>query len=148
MSNKLKARPNKTFQQPVSRTQYPINISAMSIEEISKQTGVRVRLIEEWIKARETEMREAFEEEYSKKLYKSQDYLALSHVLITYLALRKAFGYTKAFGKYLDVINECQEEIGRRGVKEVYAEMKRVTGRDIYFDSDELNKEFGIGENK
>ena len=148
MSSKLKARPKKTFQQSVPRTQHPINVSTMSKEEISKQTGVRVRLIEEWIKAREIEMREAFEEEYSKKLYKSQDYLALSHILITYLALRKAFGYTKAFGKYLDVVNECQEEIGRRGVKDVYEEMKRVTGRDIYFDNDELNKEFGIGENK
>lgn len=148
MSNKLKARPKKTFQQSVPRTQHPINVSAMSKEEISKQTGVRVRLIEEWIKARETEMREAFEEEYSRKLYKSQDYLALSHILITYLALRKAFGYTKAFGKYLDVVNECQEEIGRRGVKEIYEEMKRVTGRDIYFDNDELNKEFGFGEDK
>ena len=148
MSNKLKVKSKKTVHQPATRTQHPINISSISKEEISKQTGVRVRLIEEWVKAREKEMREAFEEEYSKKLYKSQDYLALSHILITYLALRKAFGYTKAFGKYLDVVNECQEEIGRRGVKDVYEEMKRVTGRDIYFDNDELNKEFGIGENK
>ena len=146
MSSKLKTKPKKTFQQPIQRNPHPVNVSAMSKEEISKQTGVRVKLIEEWIKARETEMREAFEEEYSRKLYISQDYLALSHILITYLALRKAFGYTKAFGKYLDVVNECQEEIGRRGVKEVYKEMKRVTGRDVYFDSDELNKEFGFGE--
>ena len=141
MSNKLKARPKKTMQ-------HPINVATMPKEEISKQTGVRVRLIEEWIRAREKEMIQAFEEEYSEKLRKSQDYLALSHILITYLALRKAFGYTKAFGKYLDVVNECQEEIGCRGVKEIYEEMKRVTGRDIYFDNDELNKEFGFGEDK
>lgn len=139
MSNKLRARPKKTIQ-------HPINASAMSKEELSKQTGVRVRLIEEWVKAREKEMREAFEEEYFKKLTKSQDYLALSHILITFLALRKAFGYTKAFGKYLDVVNECQEEIGRRGAVEVLEEMKRVTGRNVYFDSEELNKEFGLHE--
>lgn len=146
MSNKLKARPKKTFQQPVPRVQPPINVSAMSKEELSKQTGVRVRLIEEWVKAREKEMREAFEEEYSNKLRRSQDCLALNHILITFLALRKAFGYTKAFGKYLDIVNECQEEIGRRGVVEVLEEMKRVTGRNVYFDSEELNKEFGLHE--
>ena len=61
---------------------------------------------------------------------------------------RKAYGYTKAFGKYLDVLNEAQEEMNRRGVKEVYQEMKQVTRRDFCFDSEELNKEFGFGKDK
>lgn len=134
MSNKLKSKNRKP------------DPGKMSLHDVANKTGVRISLLKEYLRTREEEMLQGFEEEYARKLYKSQDYLQANHILVTYLALRKAYGYTKAFGKYLDVLNEAQEEMNRRGVKEVYQEMKHVTGRDFCFDSEELNKEFGFGE--
>ena len=128
MSNKLKSK-------------YRKKPADMTLQEISKRTGVRISMLKEYLSARQDEADNLFDEE----LHKSQDYIAANHLLVSFLAIRKAYGYKKAFGKYLDVINECQDELNRRGVKDVYQEMKRVTGREICFDSEELNNEFGFG---
>ena len=132
MSNKLKSKYRKK----------PADMTPM---EVAKRTGAKLETIKEFLVARQDEMAEEFEKDFNDKLTKSQDYIAANHLLVSFLAIRKAYGYKKAFGKYLDIINECQDELNRRGVKDVYQEMKRVTGREICFDSEELNNEFGFG---
>lgn len=133
MSNKLKSK-------------YKKKPSDMTLGEVVKRTGVKIDTLKEYLVARQDEMADEFEKDYNDKLTKSQDYIAANHLLISFLAIKKAYGYKKAFGKYLDVINECQDELNRRGVKDVYEEMKRLTGREIQFDSEELNREFGFGD--
>lgn len=134
MSNKLKQRPNKNSR--------PFHMTA---EYISKKTGTRVELLKEYLDAREQEIIQELEQQYNEKLKKSQDYMALNNILIAYLGIRKAYGFTKAFGKYMDVINDAQKELNRRGFEDVRKEMVQITVHDFMFDDDELNKEFGLG---
>lgn len=122
------------------------SIAAYPVDYVAKKVGTRTSLLKEYLDAREEEYREHFEKEYMEKLKKSQDFIAANNLLVSYLAIKKAYGFKKAFGKYLDVLNEAQEEMNRRGVEDVYGKLKRITDRDFMFDDDELNKEFGFGK--
>lgn len=61
---------------------------------------------------------------------------------------KKAWGFKKANQNFIDKITEAERYVEEIGVEAAYKEIKEEMGLQIEFDSFDINKEFGFGENK
>ena len=136
MSNKLKrkAKPYKA----------PLNVSNFAVQQISNITGAKVESLKFWCAAREKEYEEFYTKESQKKLWKAEDYIAVANVLISLIAIKMSWGFTKSCAKFIKNLNPAKEYIERNGVENTYLELKKLMEIDIAFDSMDINKEFGF----
>ena len=123
----------------------PINASNYSMEQLSNITGIRIQSLMAWKDAREAEMLEGFTKEFQEKLFKAEDYIAVANILISLLAIKMTWGFTKANQRFIDNINPATEYLNRNGVQKVYKELSEQMGIELEFDSMDINKEFGFG---
>ena len=137
MSNKLKrkAKPYKA----------PIDVTNFSVQQISKLTGAKVESIKFWCSAREKEYEDFYTKQAQEKLWKAEDYIAVANILISLLAIKMTWGYTKANQRFLENLNPAKEYLERNGVEKVYKELNEQMGIELEFDSMDINKEFGFG---
>lgn len=123
----------------------PANISNYSMQQISNTTGAKIESLKTYLSAREEEIHQGYIEEFQEKLLKAEDYIAVANILISLLAIKMTWGFTKANQKFLDNINPATEYLNRNGVEKVYKELQEQMGINIGFESMDLNKEFGFG---
>lgn len=123
----------------------PVNASNYSMEQLSSVTGVRIQSLMAWKDAREAEMLEGFTKEFQEKLFKAEDYIAVANILISLLAIKMTWGFTKANQRFIDNINPATEYLNRNGVQKVYRELSEQMGINLEFDSMDINREFGFG---
>lgn len=123
----------------------PGNIGNYSIDQISKVAGTRIQSLMAWREAREVEMFEGFTKEFQQKLFKAEDYIAVANILISLLAIKMTWGFTKANQKFVGNINAATEYLNRNGVEKVYKELSEQMEIELEFDSIDINKEFGFG---
>ena len=96
----------------------PLNVTNFTMEQISRQTGVKIESLKAYLNAREQEIKEQLIKESQEKLWKAEDYIAVANILISVIAIKKAWGF------------------------------KKEMGLQIEFDSFDINKEFGFGESE
>lgn len=137
MSNKLKKKavPYKS----------PIDVTNFSAQQISKLTGAKVESIKFWCSAREKEYEDFYTKQAQEKLWKAEDYIAVANILISLLAIKMTWGYTKANQRFLENLNPAKEYLERNGVEKVYQELHKQMGIELIFDNMDINKEFGFG---
>lgn len=137
MSNKLKKKavPYKV----------PIDVTNFSAQQISKLTGAKVESIKFWCSAREKEYEDFYTKQAQEKLWKAEDYIAVANILISLLAIKMTWGYTKANQKFLENLNPAKDYLERNGVEKVYQELHKQMGIELIFDNMDINKEFGFG---
>ena len=137
MSNKLKKKavPYKA----------PIDVTNFSAQQISKLTGAKVESIKFWCANREKEYEKFYSEQAREKLFKAEDYIAVANVLISLLAIKMTWGFTKANQKFLENLNPAKDYLERNGVEKVYQELHKQMGIELIFDNMDINKEFGFG---
>lgn len=124
----------------------PLNIAGYSIQQISSLTGARVDSLKTWIAARDEELHQTYLEEFQGKLWKAEDYIAVANVLISLLAIKMSWGFTKANQKFVSNLNAATEYLNRNGVEKVYQELHEQMDVTFEFDSIDINKEFGFVE--
>lgn len=136
MSSKLKrkAKPYKA----------PINLSNYTVNQISSETGAKVESLKFWCREREKEYEKIYAEEARNKLWMAEDYIAVANVLISIVANRMTWGFTKANQKFLENLNPAKEYLERNGVKKTYEELHKQMGIELVFDSIDIDKEFGF----
>lgn len=127
-------------------TRPPLNISNYTAQQISQVTGVRVESLKAYLSAREKEITEAATHEAQEKLWRAEDYIAVANILISLLAIKMTWGYTKANQRFLENINPAKEYLERNGVQKVYEELHKDMGIELEFDSVDINREFGFVE--
>ena len=137
MSNKLKKKavPYKA----------PIDVTNFSVQQISKLTGAKVESIKFWCSAREKEYEDFYTKQAQEKLWKAEDYIAVANILISLLAIKMTWGFTKANQKFLENLNPAKDYLERNGVEKVYQELHKQMGIELIFDNMDINKEFGFG---
>lgn len=126
----------------------PLNVTNFTMEQISRQTGVRIESLKAYLNAREQEIKEQLIKESQKKLWKAEDYIAVANILISVIAIKKAWGFKKANQNFIDKITEAERYVEEIGVEAAYKEVQEEMGLQIEFDSFDINKEFGFGENE
>lgn len=137
-----------------TRLSTPYNFSNFSLEQISKATGARVESLKLYLMQREEELRKELYKEISEelisesqeKLWKAEDYIAVTNVLISLFAIKKTWKFTKANQRFLENLNSAMEYVEKIGVEKAYQEAKETMGIELEFDSMDINKEFGFGE--
>lgn len=150
MSNRAERRRAERESKKVSATakivsSVPLNIANYNMQQISSLTGVKVDSLKVWIAARDKELHQAYTEEFQKKLLKAEDYIAVANILISLLAIKMTWGFTRANQKFVGNINAATEYLNRNGVEKVYKELHNQMGVTFEFDSIDINKEFGFG---
>lgn len=137
MSSKLKrkAKPYKA----------PLNVSNFTTQQMANITGAKVDSLKFWCATREKEYENFYAEQAREKLLKAEDYIAVANVLISLLAIKMTWGFTKANQKFLENLNPAKEYLERNGVEKVYQELHKQMGIELLFDSMDINKEFGFG---
>lgn len=123
-----------------------LNVTNFTMEQISRQTGVRIETLKAYLNAREQEIKEYLIKESQEKLWKAEDYIAVANILISVIAIKKAWGFKKANQNFIDKITEAERYVEEVGVEAAYKEIKEEMGLQIEFDSFDINKEFGFGE--
>lgn len=141
MSNKLVKKKGVTYKAPM-------NVGNMSMSELSKVTGARIDSLKFWCAEREKEISEFYAEEARKKLWKAEDYVAVANILISLVAIKMTWGFTKANQRFLDNINPAKVYLERNGVQKVYEQLHKEMGIELEFDSIDINKEFGFVEER
>ena len=124
----------------------PMNVANFTVDQIAKATGTRVESLMIWKEDRENEMSEAYQKEAQEKLWKAEDYIAVANILISLYAIKFTWGFTKANKRFLDNFNAAREYVNRVGVEKAYEQARREMDIDLEFDSIDMNKEFGFGE--
>ena len=112
------------------------------MEQASRQTGVRIESLKTYLDAREQEIKEQLIKESQEKLWKAEDYIAVANILISVIAIKKANQ------NFIDKITEAERYVEEIGVEAAYKEIKEEMGLQIEFDSFDINREFGFGENE
>lgn len=140
---KLKIKKPKTQKNSIPA---PLNITNFTMEQIPRQTGVRIESLKAYLNAREQEIKEQLIKESQEKLWKAEDYIAVANILISVIAIKKAWGFKKANQNFIDKITEAEKYVEKVGVEVAYKEIKEEMGLQIEFDSFDINKEFGFGE--
>lgn len=120
----------------------PLNITGFTMEQAYRQTGVRIESLKTYLDSKEQEIREQLIKESQEKLWKAEDYIAVANILISVIAIKKANQ------NFIDKITEAERYVEEIGVEAAYKEIKEEMGLQIEFDSFDINKEFGFGENK
>lgn len=136
MSNKLKSK-NRP------RT---VSIGGMTIYDVSRETGTKIETLKRYLKARENEIFEGVRKEAQENILKAEDYITVSNILCSMWAIHETWGYTKAIQHYLDNYNAAVQKLNDTGVQNMYQELHKITGAEIEFDSVDINKEFGFGD--
>ena len=137
MSNKLKKKavPYKA----------PLNVSNFTAQQMANITGSKVDSLKFWCANREKEYEKFYSEQAREKLFKAEDYIAVANVLISLLAIKMTWGFTKANQKFLENLNPAKDYLERNGVEKVYQELHKQMGIELIFDNMDINKEFGFG---
>ena len=78
----------------------------------------------------------------SRRLY------CCGNILISVIAIKKAWGFKKANQNFIDKITEAEKYVEEIGVEAAYKEVQEEMGLQIEFDSFDINKEFGLGESE
>lgn len=141
MSNKLKAKKTKQQSFPVA----PLNIHNYTIQQISQVTGARVESLKAYLSARENEICQAAAKEAQEKLWRAEDYIAVANILISLLAIKMTWGFTRTNQRFLKNLNPAKEYLERNGVRAVYEELRKDMGIELEFDDIDINREFGFG---
>ena len=118
----------------------PLNITGFTMEQDSRQTGVRIESLKAYLDSKEQEIREQLIKESQEKLWKAEDYIAVANILISVIAIKKACQ------NFIDKISEAERYVEEVGVEAAYKEIKEEMGLQIEFDSFDINREFGFGE--
>lgn len=149
---KLKMKKPKTFK---SQIPAPVNPAGFTMEQISKNTGVRIESLKAYLNAREQEMREelAMEteeirkeliKESQEKLLKAEDYIAVANIMISLIAIKKTWGFKKSNQRFIDNVNIAKDYLEKVGIEAAYKEIKDEMELTFEFDSIDINKEFGF----
>ena len=126
----------------------PLNVTNFTMEQISRQTGVRIESLKAYLNAREQEIKEQLIKESQEKLWKAEDYITVANVLISLFAIKKTWGFTKSNQRFLENLNSAKEHIEEVGIEKAYQEAKETMGIKLEFDSININTEFGFGESE
>ena len=126
----------------------PLNITGFTMEQASRQTGVRIESLKTYLDSKEQEIREQLIKESQEKLWKAENYIAVANVLISLFAIKKTWGFTKSNQRFLENLNSAKEHIEEVGIEKAYQEAKETMGIKLEFDSININKEFGFGESE
>lgn len=70
----------------------PLNITGFTMEQDSRQTGVRIESLKTYLDSKEQEIREQLIKESQEKLWKAEDYIAVANILISVIAIKKSMG--------------------------------------------------------
>lgn len=128
----------------------PLNVTNFTMEQISRQAGVRIESLKAYLNAREQEIKEQLIKESQEKLWKAEDYIAVANILITVYALkmsRKSREHTKdLINRMLENLNAAKEYVERIGIEKAYEQAHQDLGIELEFDSMDINKEFGFDE--
>lgn len=124
----------------------PLNVNNYTVEQIAKASGTKVEMVKMWVSAREKEMFDAFMKESQEKLWKAEDYIAVGNILISLYAIKMTWGFTKANQRFLDNLNLAKDYVEKLGIKAAYQQAHKEMGIELEFDSIDINKEFGFGE--
>lgn len=138
---KLKTKKPKAFK---SQIPAPMNPAGFTMEQISKNTGVRIESLKTYLDAREQEMREELIKESQKKLWKAEDYIAVANIMISLIAIKKTWGFKKSNQRFIDNVNIAKDYLEKVGIEAAYKEIKDEMELTFEFDSIDINKEFGF----
>lgn len=138
---KLKTKKPKAFK---SQIPAPMNPAGFTMEQISKNTGVRIESLKTYLDAREQEMREELIKESQKKLWKAEDYIAVANIMISLIAIKKTWGFKKSNQRFIDNVNIAKDYLEEVGIEAAYKEIKDEMELTFEFDSIDINKEFGF----
>lgn len=149
---KLKMKKPKAFK---SQIPAPMNPAGFTMEQISKNTGVRMESLKAYLNAREQEMREELAIESEKirkelikesqeKLLKAEDYIAVANIMISLIAIKKTWGFKKSNQRFIDNVNIAKDYLEKVGIEAAYKEIKDEMELTFEFDSIDINKEFGF----
>ena len=121
--------------------------------KIASLTGTKVETLNWWIKAREKELFEYCEKETIKtaqeKLYLAENHIAFINIMISLLAIKMTWGFTKANNRWLKNLNAASDFIKRYGVKYTYDMLvKEMDIGELEFDSFDIEEELEMGEAK
>ena len=89
---KLKIKKSKTQRSLIPA---PLNITGFTMEQASRQTGVRIESLKTYLDSKEQEIREQLIKESQEKLWKAEDYIAVANILISVIAIKKAWDSRK-----------------------------------------------------
>lgn len=142
---KLKIKKPKKLKNSIPAS---LNVTNFTMEQISRQPGVRIESLKAYLNAREQEIKEQLIKESQEKLWKAEDYIAVANILISVIAIKKTWGFTKANQRFLENLNSAKEHIEEVGIEKAYQEAKETMGIELEFDSMDINKEFGFGESE
>lgn len=130
-----------------SSNKFPANkASNYTVNQIAKETGVKIDSLLEWKSAREKEMFEGFRKESQEKLCKAEDYIAVGNILISLFAIKMTWGFTKANQRFIENLNAAKNYLEKIGIEKAYEQVKNEMGIELEFDSIDINKEFGFGD--
>lgn len=138
---KLKAKKPKSFK---SQIPAPINPAGFTMEQISKNTGVKIESLKVYLNAREQEMREELIKESQEKLWRAEDYIAVANIMISLIAIKKTWGFKKSNQRFINNVNVAKDYLEKVGIEAAYKEIKDEMELTFEFDSVDINKEFGF----
>ena len=138
---KLKMKKPKAFK---SQIPAPMNPAGLTMEQISKNTGVKIESLKAYLNAREQEIREELIKESQEKLWKAEDYIAVANIMISLIAIKKTWGFKKSNQRFIDNVNFAKEYLEEVGIEAAYEEIKKEMELTFEFDSIDINKEFGF----
>lgn len=138
---KLKMKKPKAFK---SQIPAPMNPAGFTMEQISKNTGVKIESLKAYLNAREQEIREELIKESQEKLWKAEDYIAVANIMISLIAIKKTWGFKKSNQRFIDNVNFAKEYLEEVGIETAYEEIKKEMELTFEFDSIDINKEFGF----
>jgi hypothetical protein len=112
------------------------------MEQISRQTGVRIESLKAYLNAREQEIKEQLIKESQEKLWKAEDYIAVANIMISLIAIKKTWGFKKSNQRFIENIEAATEYLEKVGIEAAYKEIKDEMELTFEFDSIDINKEF------
>jgi hypothetical protein len=120
----------------------PLNVTNFTMEQISRQTGVRIESLKTYLNAREQEIKEQLIKESQEKLWKAEDYIAVANIMISLIAIKKTWGFKKSNQRFIENIEAATEYLEKVGIEAAYKEIKDEMELTFEFDSIDINKEF------
>jgi hypothetical protein len=111
-------------------------------------------MLRDYLDARESEMKDTLILQSQEKLWKAEDIIAVTNILMTFLAIkqtyidegRTALGWKRVCQGMADRLNAAQDEINKNGIQKIYEQIHNETGINLEFDSMDMNREFGFAE--
>lgn len=120
----------------------PLNITGFTMEQASRQTGVRIESLKTYLDSKEQEIREQLIKESQEKLWKAEDYIAVTNIMISLIAIKKTWGFKKSNQRFIENIEAATEYLEKVGIEAAYKEIKDEMELTFEFDSIDINKEF------